>query len=179
MSRIGKKFITVPQGVKINLHDSSVSVEGPKGKLLLTLPNGITIENSSDRICVNRSFDNKQMRSNHGTIRARIAKMIVGVTQGHRKKLEIQGIGLRGQVQGQKLILNLGFSHPVEFPFPKEIQMKMPTPTEIEFESIDNVLLGNIVAKIRKIKPPEPYKGKGIRYAGEIVKRKQGKSVTK
>jgi large subunit ribosomal protein L6 len=179
MSRIGKKFITIPSTVKINLKDSSVVVEGPKGKLHLSIPNGITVENKSEKLYVNRLFDSKQMRSNHGTIRAVLEKMIVGVTQGHKKNLEIQGIGFRGQVQGQKLILNLGFSHPVEFLFPKEIQVKMPTPTEIEFESIDNVLLGNIVAKIRKIKAPEPYKGKGIRYAGEIVKRKQGKSVTK
>ncbi len=105
--------------------------------------------------------------------------MMTGVSDGHKKKLEIQGIGFRAQVQGQKITLNLGFSHPVEFVVPENIAVKAVTPTELEFDSIDNVILGNTVATIRKIKPPEPYKGKGIRYSGEIVKRKQGKSVTK
>ncbi|MDD3374891.1 MAG: 50S ribosomal protein L6 [Candidatus Omnitrophica bacterium] len=179
MSRIGKKTIVVPKGVKVAVNGDNVFVEGSKGKLTLEIPFGISVESKDEKIFVNRKSDIKQDRSNHGTIRARIVNMMTGVSTGHKKKLEIQGIGFRAQIQGQKIVLNLGFSHPVEFVVPNEIQVKAITPTELEFESIDNVSLGNIVAKIRKIKPPEPYKGKGIRYSGEIVKRKQGKSVTK
>ncbi|MDP8265520.1 MAG: 50S ribosomal protein L6 [Candidatus Aceula meridiana] len=179
MSRVGKKIIEIPKGVKITLNNGAVLVEGPKGKLDLAVPFGITVENKEEKLLINRVSEAKQNRANHGTVRARLANMILGVTEGHKKKLEIQGIGFRAQVQGQKIILNLGFSHPVEFEVPQEIIAKALTPTELEFESIDNVILGNVVAKIRKIKPPEPYKGKGIRYSGEIVKRKQGKSVTK
>jgi len=179
MSRIGKKLVEVPKGVKVSITSDSILAEGPKGKISLEIPFGISVENKEDKIFVNRKSDIKQDRSNHGTIRARIVNMFIGVSQGHFRKLEIQGIGFRAQVQGQKITLNLGFSHPVEFIVPENIKVKAATPTELEFESIDNVSLGNIVAKIRKIKPPEPYKGKGIRYAGEVVRRKQGKSVTK
>ena len=179
MSRIGKKSIDVPQGVKVSINGGTALVEGPKGKLSIEIPLGVTVETKNDKVFVNRVNDAKQNRSNHGTIRSRLTGMIVGVTEGHKKKLEIQGIGFRVQVQGQKLTLNLGFSHPVEFEVPKVINIKALGQTELEFESIDSVVLGNIVSKIRKIKPPEPYKGKGIRYSGEIVKRKQGKSVTK
>jgi len=179
MSRIGKKFIEIPKGVKVTLSNGNALVEGPKGKLTLGIPFGITVENKDEKLVVSRASELKQNCSNHGTIRARLAKMILGVTKGHTKKLEIQGIGFRAQVQGQKITLNLGFSHPVEFEVLPGVSAKALTPTELEFESIDNVILGNVVAKIRKIKPPEPYKGKGIRYSGEVVKRKQGKSVTK
>jgi len=179
MSRIGKKLIVIPKGVKVVVNGDSVLVEGPKGKLSLDIPFGIFVENKEEKIFVTRKSDIKQDRSNHGTIRARLVNMMTGVSDGHKKKLEIQGIGFRAQVQGQKITLNLGFSHPVEFVVPENIAVKATTPTELEFDSIDNVILGNTVATIRKIKPPEPYKGKGIRYSGEIVKRKQGKSVTK
>ncbi len=179
MSRIGKQHIDIVKDVKIAVKDNDVLVEGPKGKLSLNVPDRICIEPKDGKIIVTRTGDTKQDRSNHGTIRSCLVNMIKGVTQGHMKKLEIQGIGFRAQVQGQKLTLNLGFSHPVEFVVPEGVKVKAITSTELEFESIDNVSLGNTVAKIRKIKPPEPYKGKGIRYSGEIVKRKQGKSVTK
>jgi len=179
MSRIGKKIIVIPRGVKVAVNGDSVLVEGSKGKLSLAIPFGIFVENKDEKVFVTRKSDINQDRSNHGTIRARLVNMMTGVSDGHKKKLEIQGIGFRAQVQGQKITLNLGFSHPVEFVVPENIAVKAVTPTELEFDSIDNVILGNTVATIRKIKPPEPYKGKGIRYSGEIVKRKQGKSVTK
>ncbi len=179
MSRIGKKPIPVVKGVKFSLQSGTAVVEGPKGKLSLAVPAKIVVEAKDEKIFVTRQANDKQTLANHGTIRARIANMIVGVTEGHKKRLEIQGVGFRTQVQGQKITLNLGFSHPVVVDVPIEVKVKSATPTELEFESFDNVILGNIVASIRKIKPPEPYKGKGIRYAGEIVKRKQEKTVTK
>jgi len=179
MSRIGKKPIQIVKGVKFSLHNGVAVIEGAKGKLELAIPPKIGVEAKDDKIFVTRQSDDQQTLANHGTIRARLVNMIVGVTEGHKKRLEIQGVGLRAQVQGQKITLNLGFSHPVNIEVPKEVKVKSATPTELEFESFDNVILGNIVASIRKVKPPEPYKGKGIRYAGEIVKRKQGKTVTK
>lgn len=179
MSRIGKKQIQIVKGVKFSLQNGVAMIEGPKGKLSLAIPAKIVVDAKDDKIFVTRQSNDKQTLANHGTIRARIANMIVGVTQGHKKRLEIQGVGFRTQVVGQKVTLNLGFSHPVVIDVPLEVKVKSATPTELDFESFDNVILGNIVATIRKIKPPEPYKGKGIRYAGEIVKRKQGKTVTK
>jgi len=179
MSRIGKKPVIVPKGAKFSMSGSTIAIEGAKGKLSLVVPSKIIVEAKEDKIFVTRQANDKQTLANHGTIRARIVNMFVGVTDGHKKRLEIQGVGFRAQVVGQKITLNLGFSHPVVIEIPNEIKIKSATPTELEFESHDNVILGNTVAKVRKIKPPEPYKGKGIRYAGEIVKRKQGKTVTK
>lgn len=169
----------VPKGVKFSLNNGVALIEGAKGKLELPIPAKIVVEPKEGKIFVTRQSNDKQTLANHGTIRSRLVGMIAGVTDGHKKKLEIQGVGFRAQVQGQKLTLNLGFSHPVVVDVPAEVKVKCPTPTELEFESFNNVVLGNVVASIRKIKPPEPYKGKGIRYAGEIVKRKQGKTVTK
>jgi large subunit ribosomal protein L6 len=179
MSRIGKKPIVIAKGVKFSCQNGVALIEGAKGKLTLAIPAKIILESKNDKIIVTRQSNDKQTLANHGTIRARLANMIIGVTDGHKKRLEIQGVGFRTQVQGQKITLNLGFSHPVVIDVPAEVKIKSATPTELEFESFDNVILGNIVASIRKIKPPEPYKGKGIRYTGEIVKRKQGKTVTK
>ena len=179
MSRIGKKPVIIPKGAKFSLSGGTINIEGAKGKLSLVVPLKIVVEAKDDKILVTRQSNDKQTLSNHGTIRARIVNMFIGVTEGHKKRLEIQGVGFRAQVAGQKITLNLGFSHPVVVEIPSEIKIKATTPTELEFESHDNVILGNTVAKVRKIKPPEPYKGKGIRYVGEIVKRKQGKTVTK
>ena len=179
MSRIGIIPVSVPKNVKVALSSSSVQIEGPKGKLGLSFPNGIKIEQKEDKIFVNRLGNLKQDRANHGTIRALLVNMIAGVSEGHKRDLEIQGVGFKAQVQGSKLILNLGFSHPVEFQIPKEVKVLAPKPTEISIEGVDKSLVGQVAAQIRSLKPPEPYKGKGIRYAGEIVKRKQGKSVTK
>ena len=128
---------------------------------------------------VNRLNDTKQARSNHGTIKRLIENMCAGVSNGHKRDLEVQGVGFRVAVQGNKLVMNIGFSHPIEYEFPKDVKVTSAKPTEISVEGVDKALVGLVAAKIRGFKPPEPYKGKGIRYVGEIVKRKQGKQVTK
>ncbi|MDE1919848.1 MAG: 50S ribosomal protein L6 [Candidatus Omnitrophica bacterium] len=179
MSRIAKTPVELPKNVKISFDKAAVNVEGPKGKLALKLPVDVALENKENRIFVNRTSDTKQARSDHGTTKRLIENMCVGVAQGHKKGLEIQGVGFRAAVQGNKLVLNVGFSHPVEYEFPKEVKVTLPKPTEISVEGVDKALVGLVAAKIRGFKPPEPYKGKGIRYVGEIVKRKQGKQVTK
>ena len=179
MSRIAKTPVDVPKNVKIALNGNILNVEGPKGKLSMGLPSGVKLEQKENQILVNRLDNTKQSRSNHGTTKRLIVNMCDGVTNGHKRDLEIQGVGFRAAVQGQKLVLNVGFSHPVEFEFPKEVKVTTAKPTEISVEGVDKALVGLVAAKIRQIKPPEPYKGKGIRYVGEIVKRKQGKQVTK
>lgn len=179
MSRIGKIPLVLPKEVKLSVTASTVNVEGPKGKLSSELLSGVKVEQKDQQIFLTRVNDTKQSRANHGTMRALIKNMIVGVTKGHVKDLEIQGLGFRAAASGQKLTMNLGFSHVVDFMVPAGIKVSTPKQTEIKLEGADKVLLGLIAAKIRDIKPPEPYKGKGIRYVGEVVKRKQGKSVTK
>lgn len=179
MSRIGKIPVSLPKGIKTTLTDGRVLVEGPKGKLSLNLPKGISLETKEEKIFVHRSADTKQAKSNHGTIRAILVNMVKGVTQGHKEALEIQGVGFRAQAQGQKLNVSLGFSHPIDLDIPAGVSVKTPKPTDIEIEGVDSALVGEVAAKIRRLKPPEPYKGKGIRYAGEYVRRKQGKTVTK
>ncbi len=179
MSRIGKIPVVIPKGVKSNISDHLVHLEGPKGKLDFPLPLGVKVEGKEDKLIVSRLSDSKQHRANQGTTRAILANMVVGVTQGHKANLEIQGVGFRAQVQGKMLTLNLGFSHPVEFPIPEGVSVKAAKPTEIEIEGVNNALVGEVAANIRRIKPPEPYKGKGVRYQGEAVRRKQGKAVTK
>ncbi|MBI3601665.1 MAG: 50S ribosomal protein L6 [Candidatus Omnitrophica bacterium] len=179
MSRIAKTPVIVPKNVKIAFDAAGVNVEGPKGKLSMNLPMGIKLEQKDDQIFVNRLDDTKQCKSNHGTAKRLIMNMCTGVTTGHRRDLEIQGVGFRAAVQGQKLVINLGFSHPVEYQFPKEVKVTAAKPTEISVEGVDKALVGLVAAKIREFKPPEPYKGKGIRYVAEVVRRKQGKQVTK
>ena len=179
MSRIGKIPIIVPKGVKVQCAAASVQVEGPKGKLALSLPSGIKVEQKEDKLIVNRLNGLKQDKANHGTIRAHLVNMLTGVTQGHRKDLEIQGVGFKAQAQGVKVLLNLGFSHAIEFDVPKDVKVSTPKPTEIIIEGVDKAMVGQTAAQLHTLKPPEPYKGKGIRYVGEVVKRKQGKSVTK
>ena len=179
MSRIAKTPVIVPKNVKIAFDTTKINVEGPKGKLSVNLPSGIKLEQKDDQLFVNRLDDTKQSKANHGTTKRLIVNMCSGVTNGHKKDLEIQGVGFRAAVQGQKLVLNVGFSHPVEYEIPKEVKVTSAKPTEISVEGVDKIMVGLVAAKIRQFKPPEPYKGKGIRYAGEIVKRKQGKQVTK
>lgn len=179
MSRIGKIPVVVPKDVKVNVEASRVLIEGSRGKLELPIPAGIKVAFGDGKISVTRGSDSKQDRSNHGTIRARLVNMITGVTQGHKKELEIQGLGFRANLQGKKIIFNLGFSHPVEFPVPDNIKAAVADQTSISIEGPDNVLVGQTAAKIRDLKPVEPYKGKGIRYVGEHVRRKQGKSAAK
>lgn len=179
MSRIGKIPVALPKGVKVNLSNGSVQLEGPKGKLSFTLPRGVSIETKDEKIIISRASDAKQDSANQGTVRATLANMVVGVTQGHKRTLEIQGVGFRAQAQGQKVTLNLGFSHPIDYTVPAGVTVKTPKPTDIEIEGVDIAMVGEVAANLRHFKPPEPYKGKGIRYSGEYVRRKQGKSVTK
>ena len=179
MSRIAKTPVVLPKNVKINFDDKKVNVEGPKGKLSMAIPAEIKLEHKEDQLFVNRLSDTKQARSNHGTTKRLIVNMCEGVTNGHRRDLEVQGVGFRVALQGSKLVMNLGFSHPIEYEVPKEVKVTSAKPTEISVEGVDKAMVGFVAAKIRGFKPPEPYKGKGIRYVGEIVKRKQGKQVTK
>jgi large subunit ribosomal protein L6 len=179
MSRLARTPVELPKNVKLSFDQSTVNVEGPKGKLSMALPSEVALENKDNKIFVNRLTDSKQARSNHGTTKRLIENMCAGVANGHKRDLEVQGVGFRAAVQGNKLVLNIGFSHPVEYEFPKDVKVTAAKPTEISVEGVDKALVGLVAAKIRGFKPPEPYKGKGIRYAGEIVKRKQGKQVTK
>lgn len=179
MSRIGKIPLDIPKSVKVAINGQAVSVEGPKGKLAYQLPRGISAEQKDSKIVIARKSDSKQNSADHGTTRAILRNMMHGVSEGHRKDLEIQGVGFRVAVQGDKLLMNLGFSHQVEYVIPKAVKVTAAKPTEISVEGVDRQVVGQVAAQIRAKKPPEPYKGKGIRYVGEVVKRKQGKSVTK
>jgi len=176
MSRIGIKPITIPSGVKVDLKDGSVFIEGPKGKSSYKLPQGIAIDIKDNTIRVSRAGDDASVRALHGLCRALINNMIIGVTRGYSKELEINGVGFKAQVQGKKLTMTLGFSHPVVFEMPEGIIIEAPKPTNIVIRGVDKMLVGEIASKIRDVYPPEPYKGKGIRYAGELVRKKVGKA---
>ena len=181
MSRIGKAIITIPAGITVSEKEGVVTVKGPKGELSQELTAGITIEQNEGTLTVNRPSDAKQHRALHGLYRALIANMIVGVEKGFEKKLELVGVGYRASHAGQKLELALGFSHGIVLELPSEV--KVDTLTEkgknpiITLTSHDNQLLGMVAAKIRSFRKPEPYKGKGVRFVGEIVRRKAGKSA--
>lgn len=179
MSLIGKKAVTFSKEVKVALENNLLKMEGPKGKLTQVLPMGISLEIKDNTILVKRASESKQDKSNHGTIRALIANMVKGVTEGYAKDLEIQGVGFRAQAQGNLLTMSLGFTHPVNFPVPADISVTTPKSTLIKVQGVDKCKVGEIAANIRKVFPAEPYKGKGIRYLGEFVRRKQGKAVTK
>ena len=179
MSRIGKIPLDIPKSVKVAINGQSVSVEGPKGKLAYQFPSGVAVEQKDAKVLITRKNNSKQNSADHGTTRAILRNMMHGVSEGHRKDLEVQGVGFRVAVQGDKLVMNLGFSHQVEYVIPKSVKVTSAKPTEISIEGVDRQVVGQVAAQIRANKPPEPYKGKGIRYVGEVVKRKQGKSVTK
>ncbi len=179
MSRIGKIPLDVPKNVKIAINGQAIQVEGPKGKAAYDVPRDVAVEQKDSKVIITRKLNNKQASANHGTTRALLRNMMHGVSEGHRKDLEVQGVGFRVAIQGEKLIMNLGFSHQIEYVIPKTVKVTSAKPTEISVEGVDRQVVGQVAAEIRSKKPPEPYKGKGIRYAGEVVKRKQGKSVTK
>jgi large subunit ribosomal protein L6 len=176
MSRIGKKAIDIPKDVKIEVKDGAVYVEGPKGKASQVLSERITIEAKDSRLFLKRGRDTKTDRAFHGLYRALIANMIKGVTEGYVKELEILGVGFKAQAEGSNLKMQLGFSHPVNFPVPEGIRIETPKNTQIVVRGIDKQKVGKVASEIRRIFPPEPYKGKGIRYAGEYVKKKIGKA---
>jgi large subunit ribosomal protein L6 len=176
MSRIGKSPITVPQGVEVRQAGAAVEVKGPKGQLEQRLPAGISLEIAAGLVHVKRKGDAKAMRSLHGLIRTLIANMVLGVTKGFEKELEIVGIGYRAAVQGKNLQLSLGYSHPVVYPIPQGIELAVDKQTRITVKGIDKQKVGQVAAEIRGFKKPEPYKGKGIRYIGEEVRKKAGKA---
>ncbi|MBN1405616.1 MAG: 50S ribosomal protein L6 [Candidatus Omnitrophica bacterium] len=177
MSRIGKRPITIPQGVKAEKKDTAIFVEGPKGKLNYNLPTGISFEIKDKQIVITRSGNDKKQKSFHGLARALIANMIKGVTEGFTKELEIVGVGFKAQILGKKLVLNLGFTHPIEYNIPESITMEVPIPTKVIIKGFDKQLVGEVASEIRDYYRPEPYKGKGVRYAGEYVRKKVGKTV--
>ena len=176
MSRIGKVPIPIPKDVKVKLTNSILEVVGPTGRLNHRIPSEIHISIEPEQILVKRPNDHRTTRSLHGLTRVLVANMITGVTQGFEKKLEIQGIGYRADLQGNILRLTLGFSHPVLFPLPEGVKVEVERQTSIRVKGIDKQQVGSVAAQIRSLKPPEPYKGKGIRYADEYVKLKVGKT---
>ncbi|MBT8224605.1 MAG: 50S ribosomal protein L6 [Dactylosporangium sp.] len=180
MSRIGRKPIVIPNGVQVTIDGQSVRVKGPKGELSHTLAEPIWAEHGSDgQLNVNRPDDERRSRELHGLSRTLVANMIVGVTEGYRKSLEISGTGYRVQARGQDLEFSLGFSHPVKVPVPAGITFAVERPTLFHISGIDKQQVGEVAANIRKIRPPEPYKGKGLRYQGEVIRRKAGKAGKK
>jgi len=176
MSRIGKKPIAIPSGVKVEIKDGTASVEGPKGKLNFAVPFRIKAEVKDGQVVISRASDAKTDKSLHGMSRAMIAGMIKGVTEGYKKELEIIGVGFKAQVQANSLNLALGFSHPVNIQIPEGVKAECPKPTQVVLTGIEKEKLHRFASEIRRIFPPEPYKGKGIRYLGEYVKKKVGKA---
>ena len=177
MSRIGKQLIPLPAKVTVKVAEGNVHVEGPKGKLDYQLPEGITVTQEGTSVSVHRSSDVRVQKALHGTAQRLITNMVQGVSQGFRKDLEIQGVGFRASVKGANLDLSLGYSHPVLHPIPKTLKVAVAENTRISVEGIDKQLVGQFAADVRSYYPPEPYKGKGVRYVGEYVRRKEGKSV--
>jgi large subunit ribosomal protein L6 len=175
MSRIGRKPVAVPEAVTVTLAPGNIAVKGPKGELTQTYSQDMTVSQEEGTILVARPTDRGEHRALHGLTRSLIANMVEGVTDGFEKKLEIQGVGYRAALKGKNLELALGFSHPVPIEAPEGIEFEVPQPTEIIIRGIDKQLVGQVAADIRKRRPPEPYKGKGIRYKGEQVLRKVGK----
>ena len=179
MSRIGNKPIAVPAGVEVKIDGQKITVKGPKGTLEREIHKNISVEMENNTIKVTRPNNEALNRSLHGLTRTLIDNMVIGVTNGFEKKLELVGVGYRAQKQGKKLVMNLGFSHPVEMEDPEGLTVEVPNQTELIVKGIDKQLVGNYAAKIRDWRKPEPYKGKGIRYAGEVVRRKEGKTGKK
>ncbi len=177
MSRIGKQPIEIPAGVTVKVdNDNNVSVKGPKGELTQQIHKDMKVTVEDNVVTVSRPSDNKFHRSLHGLSRSLIANMVEGVTKGYEKTLEINGVGYRAQKQGKKLVLNVGFSYPVEIEEPQGIEIEVPAANKIIVRGIDKQKVGAVAANIRAVRPPEPYKGKGIRYEGERIIRKEGKT---
>ena len=176
MSRIGRMPIVVPKDVKVSFDDVKVEVAGPKGRLGCQLPPRITLSVDGDKVMVRRDGDDRPSRALHGLTRSLIANMMTGVTKGFEKRLEIVGIGFRADVEKNALKLSLGFSHPVLYPIPEGIRVEVEKQTQITIKGVDKQQVGTVAAKLRSIKPPEPYKGKGIRYLGEHIRKKVGKT---
>ncbi|MDD4358007.1 MAG: 50S ribosomal protein L6 [Smithellaceae bacterium] len=177
MSRIGKKSITLPKNVKISQSDGIVKVEGPKGALSSKLPDGITMVVSDNNLSIERKSEDRLVRSYHGLARTLINNMVTGVSTGFEKGLEISGVGYRAEVAGSTLKMVLGFSNPIEYSIPKGIEVKVDKQVNLVVSGISKELVGRVASEIRSLKKPEPYKGKGIKYTGEHIRRKAGKSA--
>jgi large subunit ribosomal protein L6 len=177
MSRVGKMPIVIPDKVKVRLENGTIFVEGPKGKLNFSVPNQLVLEVTDKEIVIKRKAEDRNSLALHGTARALINNMVVGVSEGFSKTLEIIGVGYKAEAKGREIVLQLGYSHPVHFPLPEGIEAKVDKQTRVTVSGFDKQLLGEVAAQIRGFRPPEPYKGKGIRYAGEYVKRKVGKAA--
>jgi large subunit ribosomal protein L6 len=175
MSRIGKQPVPIPDGVEVDVKPGSVTVKGPKGELSQVIDPDMTVALEDGALTVTRPTDRGDHRALHGLTRSLIANMVQGVTEGFEKRLQIQGVGYRAQLKGKALELALGYSHPVSLPAPEGIEFEVPQPTEVIVRGIDKQLVGEVAARVRKSRPPEPYKGKGVRYADEHVARKVGK----
>ena len=178
MSRIGNKEVEIPDKVKVNIDsEGSVSVEGPKGKLNWKLPHNIKASVKDNHVSVVRAAETRSVKALHGLSRSLVHNMVQGVSEGFSKQLEIEGVGFKAAVQGSTLNLSLGFSHPVPFSIPKDIKIIVADNTKITIQGVDKKLVGQVAADIRRFYPPEPYKGKGVRYVGEQIRRKEGKTV--
>jgi large subunit ribosomal protein L6 len=179
MSRIGVKPIAIPSGIAITIKEGSVSVKGPKGELSAPVARGfqIAVDDAKKQVTVKRPGDERQDRARHGLYRALINNMITGVSAGFQRNLEIEGVGYNAKVEGKKLTLNIGFANPVSFEIPAGLTIETPKPTQVHIKGASKQLVGQFAANVRKIRPPEPYKGKGIRYEGEHIQRKAGKAV--
>ena len=179
MSRIGRKPIVVPAGVEVAVNGNVVTVKGPKGQLSQEISKNMTVEVKEGEVLVTRPSDNREDRSQHGLARTLINNMIIGVTAGYEKKMQLIGVGYKAEKKGNTLVMNLGFSHPVEMVDPEGITTEVPSATEIVVKGMDKALVGNYAANIRAWRKPEPYKGKGIKYVDEVIRRKEGKTGKK
>jgi large subunit ribosomal protein L6 len=178
MSRIGNKAVEIPDKVKVNVdQEGAVSVEGPKGKLHWKLPRQIRASVADNRVSLVREAESRSVKALHGLSRSLVHNMVQGVSKGFTKQLDIEGVGFKAAVQGSTLNLSLGFSHPVPFSIPEDIKITVADNTKITVQGVDKKLVGQVAADIRRFYPPEPYKGKGVRYAGEQIRRKEGKTV--
>ena len=175
MSRIGKKPVTVPKGVTVTLKGQEIAVKGPKGELKRAVPPLVKVNVAAAEITVERSSEDGPARAQHGLMRALLQNMVTGVTEGFERKLEINGVGYKAEVAGEKMTLSLGYSHPIVFPLPKGVSAKVDK-NILALSGIDKELVGETAAKVRSFRPPEPYKGKGVKYADEVIRRKVGKT---
>ena len=176
MSRIGKQPVAIPSGVTVQIDGRDVLVKGPKGEVATRIPAEITARIDDGHVLVERAGDGTRDKSMHGLARSLVANMVAGVTEGFTKRLEIIGVGYRAEASGQTVRLNLGYSHPIQYPVPEGIEVKTPSPTLIEVSGADRQVVGQVAAELRGLRPTEPYKGKGIKYEGEHVRRKAGKT---
>jgi len=177
MSRIGNKPVSLPKGVEVQVAGGELKVKGPKGQLAQHIVDGISFEVDEGRVQVNRSGDSKQFRANHGLMRALLNNMVTGVSEGFTKNLEIIGVGYKAEIKGNKAVFSLGFSHPIEFPFPEGVKISVDKNTKVSVSGISKEAVGQAASEIRGFRPPDAYKGKGVRYEGEYVRIKAGKTA--